>query len=173
MLNAFQIKTHKIQRMAARVGLTFYIEDNILTYFIGGYDNSSRSATDEEMMMWLILCPGNPDEIQTTIEEVKASWEWKLGPFTINPKDFALTRFHNLIEENVLRTELMEGFIGIYQNDAKSSVYVSREIPEGYYYEGPRIPELHCKPEWGSIKPDLSDETVTLLEQKLKPFMTK
>ena len=64
------------------------------------------------------------------------------------------------------------GCLGWYKN---KPVYVSRAIPTGYFYEGPRIPEIHSLPHADMLpQPDaeIPPEIEAKVGMALKPFMT-
>lgn len=76
-----------LERIAARHGLTFYLDGRFLTT-ISGWDTTTREATDEEITMWSLISLENPDYLPASPEEIKVSWSNRKGPFTINAKDY-------------------------------------------------------------------------------------
>jgi hypothetical protein len=102
----------------------------------------------------------------------KVSWADRNGPFTINAKDYHGLKGcgpnHFVPEDN--KHNLMLGMIGRF--DGKE-IYVSRMIHIGFFYEGPRIPELHWHPNPANryeIEPQISAEVELRVWNTLYPF---
>ena len=165
-------RERNLERIAARHGLTFYLDGRSLVHLIADWEGSTRDATDEEVTMWSIICTEDPDNLQATPQEVRASWVTRKGPFTINAKDYhglkGCGAGHFVPEDG--KDNLLLGMIG--QFDGKS-VYVSRAIPIGFFYEGPRISELHWRPSEHNryeIEPELPAEIELNIWNALYPF---
>lgn len=94
------------------------------------------------------------------------------GPFTINAKDYHGLKGcgRDFVPENQ-KDHLIQGLIGAYKG---KSIYVSKSIPVGFFYEGERIPELHWHPQGGNhyieIEPDLPAEIELRVWNTLYPF---
>lgn len=161
------------ERMAARHHLTFHCDG----YFITEHDDDreAREATEPELAMWQALTGDfDPENLPATAAELRSSWAWQTGPFTISPKDaevlFRMDASEWKPETDALQCQM--GCLGWYKN---KPVYVSRAIPTGYFYEGPRIPEIHFLPH-ADMQPRPDAEVPPEIEAKvgmaLKPFMT-
>ena len=160
-----------LERIAARHGLTFYLDGRFLVN-ISGWDATTREATDEEITMWSIISLENPDVLQASPDEIKISWAERDGPFTINAKDYHGLKGcgpnHFVPEDN--KHNLLLGMIGHF--DGKE-VYVSKAIHIGFFYEGPRIPELHWHPSEHNRyepEPEVSAEVELRVWNTLYPF---
>lgn len=177
-----------LERIAARHHLSFHLSNGldhkIPRYFPQSFtvvshccEDERREATDEEIAMWQALCPEDPDALETLPEEIKSSWEYRKGPFTINVKDFAVIRSmgREFLDPCTRRDDLMMGFVGIYQE--RAPIYVSRAIPVGTFYEGDRIPELHWRPDPNNkervMEPEIPFEVTCKLHVDLRPFKVR
>jgi len=174
-----------LERIAARHHLGFHLS-NGFAHKIPGYfpqsfsvvshccEDERRDATDEEIAMWQALCPEDPDALETLPEEIKASWEYRDGPFTISVKDFAVIRNmgREFLDPCTRRDELMMGLVGIYLE--RAPIYVSRAIPVGMFYQGDRIPEIHWRPDPNNkkrvIEPETPFKVICKLHVELRPF---
>jgi hypothetical protein len=158
-----------LERIALRHGLTFYLDGHFLIKS-SGWDESIREASDEEIQLWALLCPEDPDHLVASVEEVRASWNDRKGPFTINARDYHSLKGcgQDFIPE-IRKEYLMQGLIGEY---IERSVYVSKAIPIGFFYEGERIPALHWYPVQGSfdVEPELPAEVELQVWNTLYPF---
>jgi hypothetical protein len=159
-----------LERIAARHGLTFYLDGRFLVN-LSGWD-TTREATDEEITMWSIISLENPDSLQASPDEIKGSWADRKGPFTINAKDYHGLKgcgSNYFVPEND-KHNLFLGLIGHF--DGKE-VYVSKAIHVGFFYEGPRIPELHWHPNPANryeTEPEISAEVELRVWNTLYPF---
>ena len=131
------INTHSrnLQRIAARLGLNFHINDGFLVPLSFKY--GVRDATPEEVAMWAKLCIWNPDEpLPATPEEVKTTWQYGFpGPYIVNPQDYATVR--NLgpnYFEVCTNADLLEQDILGWYGKQKIPVYTSPNVPIGFYY---------------------------------------
>jgi hypothetical protein len=162
------------ERMAARHSLTFHLEGMFITDHDD--DREAREATEAEQALWARLVGDfDPETLPTTADELRSCWKYRSGPFTVNATD-AEVLFHMSQPEWVPETDalrLQMGYIGYFQN---RPVYVSRAIPVGFFYEGPRIPEIHYLPhaDMEPQQPDaeLSQEVERKVRRELHPFMT-
>lgn len=133
------LRETNLRRIGARHRLHFYVdvERHTVVFPIEG---QSRDATNEEIRMWTELCPEDPSHLPATQAEVSRSLGSKTGPFTVNPVDFVqvwgLPNY--LPEEN--SGKIQDGLYGSLNGQA---IYVSRIIPLGTYYNGPRLAKLH------------------------------
>jgi hypothetical protein len=175
-----------LERIAARHNLSFHLS-NGFAHKIPGYvpqsftvishccEDEQREATDEEVEMWRALCPEDPDTLETLPEEIKYSWQYRRGPFTISADDYwVIVRKlgREYLDPCTMRDGLLAGFYGTYQE--RAPIYVSRAIPVGLFYEGERIPELHWRPHHENknreVEPELPFEVVCKLHVELRPF---
>jgi hypothetical protein len=169
------IQEKNCERVAARAGLSFHIYNGKL-YRYSGHESGPREVTKEEQEMWDTFCPPDMDNLVSTPEEIESSFQHKVGPFTIGPKDLAVLRNckAGFFDHNISSSDLRKGFFGKILNGIDSHIYVSKMIPVGFYYEGPRIEELHWVPstiEPKELKPEISDEIKTQVFLGLKPFI--
>jgi hypothetical protein len=168
----------KLERVAHRHGLCFYVDGYSLCHTCG--EEESREATDEEITLWQKVCPElspwdprkDIPDLPATWDEVRASWTLRAGPFTVNSQDLAVILKHGSgrFEPETGRDSLFNGFFGCFDN---KPVYVSRSIPVGFYYEGPRIPEIHWRPAPGGkrmAEPELSFDVESQVLENLLPF---
>jgi hypothetical protein len=158
-----------LERVALRHGLTFYLDGHYIVK-TNGWEGELREATDEEIQMWSILCPEDPDHLVASVEEVRACWNERNGPFTINARDYhSLKGCGRDFEPENRKEYLVQGLIGTYTG---KTVYVSKAIPIGFFYEGDRIPALHWYPARGSFdpEPDLPAEVELQVWNTLYPF---
>jgi hypothetical protein len=83
--------------------------------------------------------PGKP----ATYQEILDSFTGLEGAVTINPIDFAEMRKlgYDRLDPITRREQLLMGFFATF--DEILNVYVSRNIPVGYFYHGPTVAELH------------------------------
>lgn len=157
-----------LERIALRHGLTFYLDGRYLIRT--GKWNEIREATDEEIQLWSKLCPEDPDHLLASVEEIRVSWCNRRGPFTINPRDYhGLKGCGSEFAPETRKESLLQGLIGTYSG---RSIYVSKAIPIGFFYDGERIPELHWYPVRGTFdpEPDLSAEIELHVWSSLYPF---
>ena len=78
-----------------------------------------------------------------TYQEVLDTFTGLRGTVTINALDFTPIREHGAGRFNpiTMRDFLVLGWFATF--DEILEIYVSRNIPVGYYYHGPRVAELH------------------------------
>jgi hypothetical protein len=181
----YGLREANLERIAARHHLSFHLSDELdqkIPGFLPQYfqvishccEDEKRSATDEEVAMWQALCPEDPDTLETLPEEIESSWEPLKGPFTINAKDYAVIREmgREFLDPCTRRDGLLMGLVGTYKE--RTSIYVSRSIPVGLFYEGEYIPELHWRPDPKTSKrtlaPELPINIVCELQMGLRPF---
>jgi hypothetical protein len=71
------LRERNLERIAARHGLTFYLDGRFLVS-ISGWDSTTREATDEEITMWSIISLENPDYLTASPDEkgVLGGSEW-------------------------------------------------------------------------------------------------
>jgi len=158
-----------LERIALRHGLTFYVDGHYIAK-INGWYGAPREATDEEIQMWALLCPEDPDQLLAIVEELRDSWREREGPFTINPRDYhSLKACGRDFVPEVQKEDLIYGLIGRYLG---KKIYASRGIPIGFFYEGERIPELHWRPSNGVFdpEPELPAEVELQVWNTLYPF---
>ena len=158
-----------LERIALRHGLVFYLDGHYITK-TNGWVGNPREATDEEIQMWSLLCPEDPDHLLATVEEVRDSWREREGPFTINPRDYHSIKGCGLeFVQEVRKEDLIQGLIGRYLG---KRIYASKAIPIGFFYEGERIPDLHRRPSnWAfEPEPELSAELELQVWNTLYPF---
>lgn len=168
-VDPFGRREKNLERIALRHGLTFYIDGRYIVR-TNGWEGGVREATDEEVQMWGLICTEDPEHLLATVEEIRASWSERKGPFTINARDY-----HSLKgcgKDFVPETQheyLIQGLIGEYIG---KRVYVSKAIPIGFFYEGPRIPALHWYPTKGTFdtEPELPAEIEMQVWNTLYPF---
>ena len=168
-IDPFGIREKNLERIALRHGLTFYIDSRYIVK-TNGWEGEIREATDEEIQMWGMICVEDPEHLLATVEEVRTSWSDRKGPFTINARDY-----HSLKgcgRDFITETQpgdLIQGLIGAYIG---KKVYVSKAIPIGFFYEGPRIPALHWYPARGTFdpEPEISAEIELQVWNSLYPF---
>lgn len=127
------------ERMAARHGLTFHLCDGFITEHDD--DREAREASEPERSMWTALTGEfDPEKLPATEGEIISSFKYQNGPFTVSPADsqtlLKMQGFHPHTDVTCLKM----GNVGYFD---RKPIYVSRAIPDGYFYEGERIPELH------------------------------
>jgi len=158
-----------LERVARRHGLTFYIDGRYIVK-ANGWEGDIREATEEEIQMWSLLCPEDPENLLATVDEVRASWHDRCGPFTINARDYhSLKGCGREFTPETKKEYLLQGLIGAYIG---KDIYVSKAIPIGFFYEGERIPELHWYPPNGylGLEPELPAEVELQVWNTLYPF---
>lgn len=136
-----ELRESNLRRIGSRHRLHFHIDVECRTLVPhNNAEDEKREATDEEIRMWEELCPEDPSYLPATIAEVERSLADRKGPFTVNPVDFVQVRLSPgfTLEEN--SGQRQEGLYGVLKGEA---VYVSRLIPLGFFYQGPRLPTLH------------------------------
>ena len=154
------------ERMSARHSLTFHLDG----MFIIDHDDDreAREATEAEQTLWTRLVGDfDPEEVPTTVEELRSCWQYRDGPFTVSDTDAWITS-RLVPPEWVPKTHaqrLQTDLLGYFQG---KPVYVSRAIQVGYFYEGPRIPEIHAESD-----ADLAPEIILKVYRGLHPFMTE
>jgi hypothetical protein len=179
-------KLINLERISLRHGLQCHVE--VFSEVSGkmvphsGDSSNERDATQQEVQMWSLLCPENPEEdLVATPEEVTSSWKYRNGPFTISTKDFTAIRTlgYKHFDPSTIKEELLSGFFGNYEKGPGVEpipIYVSRGIPTGFYYEGPKIPELHWRPDLYDkrvLEPKLPMEIECKLQEELRPFQLR
>lgn len=168
-VDPFGRREKNLERIALRHGLTFYIDGRYIVR-TNGWEGEVREATDEEVQMWSLVCQEDPEHLLATVEEVRASWVERKGPFTINARDYhSLKGCGRDFTPETRHEYLIQGLIGEY---ISKKVYVSKAIPIGFFYEGPRIPALHWYPARGTFdpEPELSAEIELQVWNTLYPF---
>jgi hypothetical protein len=179
-------KMINLKRISLRHGLQCHIEvsSEVSGKMVphSGDSSDEREATQQEIQMWNLLCPENPEEdLVTTPEEVTSSWKYRNGPFTISAKDFTAIRAlgYKHFDPVTIKELLLSGFLGTYEKGPgveSIPIYVSRGIPVGFYYEDPRIPELHWRPMFPGervLEPKLPMEIECKLQEELRPFQLR
>jgi hypothetical protein len=171
--------------MAARFGLTFHCDG----FYIIEHDDSRqhRQATQPELSMWQMMVGAfDPECLPATVEEVRDSFAFLRGPFTMHTEDVGALRRLTNFEPCTDKPRLLEGLVGWvkrapsrYLEDspfflpAKAPVYVTTRLQPGYFHEGDRIPQLHTQPP--SDPRELTSELTEEIENKvlagLRPFM--
>jgi hypothetical protein len=135
------LREKNLRRIGSRHHLHFYVD--VKCNCLVPHNNAEevrREATDAEVCMWEELCPEDPSQLPATSAEVENSLARRKGPFTVNPIDFIhirLSPWFNPEEDPEKRQE------GLYGSLSGEDIYVSRMIPIGFFYQGPRIPTLH------------------------------
>jgi hypothetical protein len=152
-----------LDRIAARHGLDFTVDENL-----GRVDErdeyrsrSSRDATDAELQMWRLLVP---EELRRVCDNiwVQHGDGKKVMALPATPEEvYSNTLYHEItyvsaedaaallglpcFEPNLDRQTLLDGLIGSVHG--KWKVYVSRQVPQGYYHDrgkgGGRAEVLH------------------------------
>jgi hypothetical protein len=164
-----------LERIAARVGLTFHLDGSLLVPY-AGWRSEVRTATEEEQVMWAKVTAGmDPDDLPATPEEIQSSWKYRPGPFTVSSKDApTIMRLgQDFIDPTTQASDLYSGLIG-WLKEGRCPVYVSRAVPMGFYFMGPRYePMFPPIPEgvvaW--VPPDLTVEEAHHVRRGLQPFM--
>jgi hypothetical protein len=136
------------ERLAKRLGFSFYINLWGDLIELPVWDHAARKATAPELAMWAKLVPaewvpkegytgGSVPVLRATDEEVLAALVAP-GPITVNPEEAARIRAvgygRNCFFPCLDRELLDRGRFGTW-NDV-SPVWVSRAIPVGYYWHG-------------------------------------
>lgn len=195
-------REENLRRVARRLGLHFHIDcwlygtNKLLGHGMltehAGHKSETREATDAELQMWLRMIPDgfNPEELPATPKEVEDSFRYRKGPFTINATDFQAFRgLRDNFDPCVERVKMLTGLFGWFSMskpkdplfqiayrgeddpDARP-VYVSRQIPVGFFYEG-HHPELHYIPVPGAprqLAPEIPAELIAKVGMSLEPF---
>jgi radical SAM superfamily enzyme YgiQ (UPF0313 family) len=164
-----------LERLAARYRLYFHVDTQTQTLVPHtGDSEDEREATDEELLMWERICTENLESFVANPEEVVASWRYLHGPFTVNAEDLAVIRGLPSFSPCTTKEELMKGQLGFYTKGSGFStpIYVSRAIPVGFFYLGPRVPEIHWTPSGTEreLEPSLPLEVNYFLIERIKPF---
>lgn len=112
--------------------------------------------------------------LPATLEEIVDSWTGLGGSVTVSAIDLGEvrrlnpTRFSPVVD----RESLMSGWFGSF--DKFLDIYVSRSIPVGYFYHGPRVPDLYPIPipEGAErvIKRKMPFDVLMQIRSGLKPF---
>jgi len=173
--------------MAARYGLTFHCDG----YFLTEHDDERipRPATEPELAMWQALVGDfDPECLPATPKEVKDSFIYSPGPFTINAKDFVALRTLPEFDPSTRRDDLLHGLFGWFRKPLcqyppdspwfypeRTPIYVSRSIQTGFYFEGPYQPDLHWRPQGPDrqVRPEIPMEVQCLVSMGLRPFMSR
>jgi hypothetical protein len=120
------------------------------------------------------LIANRGSRLPATPEEIIDSWTGLGGSVTVSPIDFGgvmrlgPTRFYPVVDKE----SLMSGWYGSF--DKLLYIYVSRNIPVGYFYQGPRVPDLYPIPipEGAErvIKRKMPFDVLMQIRSGLKPF---
>jgi hypothetical protein len=112
--------------------------------------------------------PGKP----ATYQEILDSFTGLEGTVTISAIDFAEIRKHGCgrVYPITMRDLLVLGFYATF--DEILNVYVSRNIPVGYFYHGPRVAELHTPISMGArvVRDKIPFDVLVQIRLGLKPF---
>lgn len=107
-----------------------------------------------------------------TYQEILDSLTGLEGTVTISAIDFAEVRKHGCgrIEPITTRDQLLLGWFATF--DEILSIYVSRNIPIGYFYHGPRVAELHSPISMGArvVRAKIPFDVLMQIRSGLKPF---
>ena len=178
VLKYFNWRGKNLERLGRRHGLWFHVD--CYEPWVGGKcrqegqfvshncaEDEVREATDAEVAMWyrLVGTEVDLDNLPATKEEMLHSLRYKTGPFTMNAVDFALLR--NSYQDFgftpcTMREVLLTGLVGWVRTDQDSrgiDLYLSRKIPVGFFYEGPRLAALHTPTGSGSRSEVISEMT--------------
>lgn len=143
-------------RIAARYGLDFFISNEHSLTERGEYNLEHREPTGPELTMWYRLIP---DHLRTMIdklflsadymaieaipEELSSALKYQAIAY-LNAADFAVARKLPNFEHETRRDLLLLGRMGSID---ETIIYVSRRIPQGYFYAPTqRVPELNWRP---------------------------
>jgi hypothetical protein len=160
-------RTKNLERIALRLGLSFYIDDTSLIQLSEYY--LSREATNEEQQMWRKLVPNefNPEYLPASPEEIVNSFIHGHGPFTVNSIDYnTLSKLGNskYFYPYVNKESIQKGIFGFFRkyfenstsldvNPERIPIYVSSRIQVGYFYDGTVIPETTEQMVFLNLKP--------------------
>ena len=132
------------ERLARRLGFSFYINLWGDLIELPVWDHPARKATAPEVAMWAKLVPAEwvPKEGYTggSVPSLVAREDEMLaalrvpGPITMSAQDFAVLRSDGRFTPCNDRELLGRGCFGTWAGE--SSVWVSRAIPVGYYWHG-------------------------------------
>jgi hypothetical protein len=118
------------------------------------------------------LTPTREPEKPATYQEILDSLTGLEGVVTISAIDFAEIREHGCgrIWPITTRDQLMLGWFATF--DEILSIYVSRNIPIGYFYHGPRVPELHAPVSMGArvVRSKIPFDKLMQIRLGLRPF---
>jgi hypothetical protein len=150
-------------RIAARHGLSYHVLGGSLVTHDG--EDTSREATEAEIAMWDVLSGGLVGTLPATLAEILHSWEYRKGPWTINPLDSeeVLKLGQDLLDRNTHR-ELLDCGYWSWWHSGGWWILTSKHIPVGHFYAGERIEALY-KPEL-----ELSFDEHCQVMENLHPF---
>ncbi len=136
-----------LDRIAARYGLSFTISGQNVDERDEYRSRSSREATRPELEMWAIMVP---EDLRAVCDNIWAPWKGpKVMALPATPEEVYTCCLYNettyisaedaaallnlpCFEPNLDRQTLLDGLIGAIHGEWK--VYVSRQVPQGYYH---------------------------------------
>lgn len=159
--------TSRAKRTAARLGLSFFIDEEGALLSRRLWGPKQRVASHEELLLWKLLVGPLTEPLDALPEEFEAAIGWRIGACYVNSKDLAGLRTHTEFESCRDRGRILDRQVGRLRN---VDVYVHTVIPRGFISVFPqRFEPLHWKPKTSELElePSLEPEVLRAVKEGL------